>query len=224
MNNKYKLIVFDWDGTLMDSEAQIVACMKLAIEDLQLEYRGSDAIKNIIGLGLYEACSTLYPESTLDLSQQLTERYRYHFLSDGVLPAALFAGARKLLHSLEQTGHFLAVATGKGRSGLERSLKETGTGHLFHATRCADESRSKPHPEMLQDIMAYLGIESGHTLMIGDTEYDIQMAHNAGASAVAVSYGVHDKRRLMSEQPLACVDSIEELGQWFNLAHNLSGD
>lgn len=218
MNDKYNLIVFDWDGTLMDSEAQIVACMKLAIEDLQLEVRDSDAIKNIIGLGLREAVSTLYPGSAPDLHQPLTDRYRYHFLSGQVLSADLFAGAKKLLQGLAQNGYFLAVATGKGRSGLDQSLKETGVASLFHTTRCADESRSKPHPEMLQDIMDHLGIESRHTLMIGDTEYDIQMAHNAGASAVAVSYGVHDKQRLVSERPLACVDSIEELGHWFNLA------
>ena len=108
----------------------------------------------------------------------------------------------------------MAIATGKGRAGLDRSLDETGSKGLFHITRCADESLSKPHPQMLLDIMAVLNVEPSQTLMIGDTEYDMQMATTAGAQAVAVSYGVHEKKRLLSCNPIACVDSVEELRRW----------
>jgi phosphoglycolate phosphatase len=144
----------------------------------------------------------------------LTARYRHHFLEVNQTPSLLFDGAKTMLHELHDQGHFLAVATGKGRHGLNMVFDETGTGDYFHVSRCADESFSKPHPEMLMYIMDYLGVEADDTLMIGDTEYDLQMANNARVKSVAVSYGVHDKQRLLDQQPVACVDSIDELRDW----------
>lgn len=210
---QHKLIVFDWDGTLMDSEARIVACMQAAIADLALPPRSVEQIRNIIGLGLREAVNTLFEEISAVDYQAVIDRYRYHFLVGDNTPSLLFDGVVPMLDSLLQKGHFLAVATGKGRQGLDKVLDETGLQKVFHATKCADETFSKPHPQMLLEIMDELGMEPEDTLMVGDTEYDLQMAGNAGTAALAVSYGVHNKQRLLDCGPLACVDSVTELSR-----------
>ncbi len=217
-----QLIVFDWDGTLMDSEGEILACMRAAINDLGLEPRTDEQLKNIIGLGLQEALRTLYPEGEPGELAQLTSRYRHHYLDVKRRPSELFPGARQMIEELHQAGHFLAVATGKGRQGLNRVLTETGLADYFHTTRCADECHSKPHPQMLHEIMDYLGIEPGSALMIGDTEYDLQMAVNAGVKSLGVSYGVHARQRLLDCNPLDCLDSIEELHAWLKDKINLA--
>ncbi len=208
-----RLVVFDWDGTLMDSEVQIVACMQAAIADLGLEPRGTEAVKNIIGLGLQEAVAVLYPGSGADLITALADRYRAHWLG-GARRSPLFPGVEETLYLLKDEGFQLAVATGKGRRGLDKVLGETGLGKLFDVTRCSDETRSKPHPLMLNQIMHQVGADPGQTLMIGDTEYDMEMARNAGAHPVAVSYGVHEVERLQRHAPLTCLDRITELGDW----------
>ena len=211
---QHKLIVFDWDGTLMDSEARIVACMQGAIADLGMAERSVEQIRNIIGLGLRESVASLFPGLSDQDYQALVTRYRHHFLVGDQTPSPLFEGVVSLLTDLLDKGHFLAVATGKGRQGLDKVLAETGLGQVFHATRCADETFSKPHPQMLLDIMDYLGMYARQTLMIGDTEYDMQMASNAGTDALAVSYGVHSKQRLLDCRPLSCVDTIADLSAW----------
>ncbi len=208
-----KLIVFDWDGTLMDSEAHIVECMRAAISDLSLEPRSDEQIKNIIGLGLNEAVSGLYPGAEANLVEAMAERYRVHWLACES-PSELFPGAAATLELLKQEGFSLAVATGKGRRGLDKVLHETGLGPLFDATRCSDETRSKPHPLMLEQLMQELHWAPQQTLMIGDTEYDMAMAANAGTHAIAVSYGVHACPRLLQHAPLTCLDRITELGDW----------
>jgi len=216
MNQPFSLLVFDWDGTLMDSEARIVACIRAAIEDLQLEPRDDASIRNIIGLGLTEAINVLYPGSDTAFHTAMIDRYRYHFLTANPTRSELFAGAEETLQQLADTGYLLAVATGKGRRGLDMVLEETGLGRFFHATRCSDETFSKPHPLMLEQLMDELGAEPGETLMIGDTEYDLQMATNARAAALAVSYGVHARERLLQHQPLHCIDAISELPAWLD--------
>jgi phosphoglycolate phosphatase len=212
--NQFQLIVFDWDGTLIDSEARIVNCMRAAITDLQLPARSHDEMRNVIGLGLQEALNTLYPESDVSVYQDLVERYRHHFLFQDDTPSELFAGVEALLRTLTERGHYIAIATGKGRVGLDKALDDTGLRNYFDYTRCADETRSKPHPQMLEEIMERLGVEPNDTVMIGDTEYDMQMANNAGTSALAVSYGVHEKQRLLACNPLDCVDDISALHAW----------
>lgn len=219
MTQRFTLLVFDWDGTLMDSEARIVACIEAAIDDLRLEPREVASIRNIIGLGLTEAISTLYPGSDTALHRAMTERYRYHFLTANPTASELFAGAEETVRALSEAGYLLAVATGKGRRGLDRVLEETGLGRYFHATRCADETFSKPHPQMLEELMDELGAQPGETLMIGDTEYDMQMAVNARTHALAVSYGVHEKERLLRHNPLHCLDAITELDAWLQAYH-----
>jgi phosphoglycolate phosphatase len=210
----YKLLVFDWDGTLMDSEARIVSCLSMTLSDLALPALGRDALLNVIGLGLPEAVGTLLPEADANLVRRFIDRYRYHFLSDHHAPAVLFPGARETLATLDERGYLLAVATGKGRRGLDQSLDDTACRALFAVTRCADETASKPNPRMLLEIMDVAGVGPGETLMIGDTEYDLQMARNAGARALAVSYGVHTRERLLSCEPLGCLDAVTDIVPW----------
>jgi phosphoglycolate phosphatase len=208
----YKLLVFDWDGTLMDSEAGIVACMQAAFRDLGLEVPSREAVRNIIGLGLSEAIESILPDGfDQDLVGKLVTGYRRHFLDEGRGKSELFPAVEETLERLEQSGYLLAVATGKGRPGLDRVLEETGLGRYFIATRCADETFSKPHPQMLNELVEFAGVEAAETLMIGDTEYDLQMANNAGTASIAVSYGVHEVNRLLRHGPVACVDAVDEL-------------
>lgn len=216
MTGGFKLLVFDWDGTLMDSAARIVACFNAAIVDATLEPLPDAAIRNIIGLGLREALDELVPGADSVLRQQLVDRYRHHFLSANQTPSPLFPGADAMVRDLGEQGYFLAVATGKGRQGLNQVLEETGCKGLFHATRCADETFSKPHPQMLLELMSELCVTPAETLMIGDTEYDLQMARNAGTAALGVSYGAHERERLLKCEPLACFDSLEDLRGWLS--------
>ena len=211
MNNRFKLLVFDWDGTLMDSEARIVDCVRAAFVDMGLEVPANEQIRDIIGLGLKEAVNTLFPGADEAMSRGIVERYRHHFLVENETPSRLFEGARETLAYLETEGYLLAVATGKSRRGLNESLEETGLGGLFEATRCADETFSKPHPEMLLQLMDELGVVPADTLMIGDTEYDMEMAANAGTRKLGVSYGVHSAERLARHRPLGVADSVSQI-------------
>ena len=213
MPEAIRLIVFDWDGTLMDSETQIVHSMFGAIRDMQLESRTADECRNIIGLGLKEAIDSLYPGRDEQFSRQFVDSYRHHWFTQAD-DSELFPGARETLLLLREAGFELAIATGKGRTGLERVLKHTELESMFSVTRCSDETRSKPHPQMLEEILQETGIEAANTLMVGDTEYDMNMAIQAGVHPVAVSYGVHERGRLMAHQPLACLDTISELVDW----------
>lgn len=214
MNHNAKLIVFDWDGTIMDSVSHIVSCLKIAITELNLDPKTDNELKNIIGLGLREALVALYPQGTDDEFTELTDRYRKHFFDQEHEDCELFTGARELIEELHEQDYFLAVATGKGRNGLDKVLQETGMEKYFPVTRCADESHSKPHPQMLLDIIDWYGVEAKETIMIGDTEYDLQMANNAATHSIGVTYGVHEERRLRGCKPLTCVDNINDLHQW----------
>ena len=217
MADEFKLLVFDWDGTLMDSAAHIVYCMRHAIHDSGLPAKDDAAIRNIIGLGLSEALHTLFPQGDAPLHEALTQRYRHHFLSGTHAPSGLFAGADAALGALSDAGYLLAVATGKGRQGLDHVLDQTGLKKRFHASRCVDEAPSKPHPKMLFDLMDTLDVTPDATLMIGDTEYDMHMARNAGVPALGVSYGVHGRERLLQSGALDCLDAIHELPGWLSL-------
>lgn len=211
---KFKLLVFDWDGTLMDSEARIVACVEAAVEDIGLPSPGREAIRNIIGLGLREAVHSLFPDADDHLHLDIAERYRSHFFSTTESPSVLFQGAREVIETLYNEGYLLAVATGKGRSGLDHALEVTELRDFFHTTRCADETFSKPHPEMLHQIIEEMGVLPRQALMIGDTEYDLQMAANAKVPALGVTYGVHERERLMRHKPLACLCQVTDIPPW----------
>ena len=214
MQKDYKLLIFDWDGTLIDSQHGIVSCMKSAMRDVGLPVLNDDEIQNIIGLGLYEAITTLYPNVTEDHYTKLVDRYRHHFLSmEQSLP---FEGVPAALNQLYAQGYVMAVATGKGRVGLERALQSIQFGHVFKATRCADETQSKPHPQMLYEILDELQVSAESALMVGDTEYDLAMAQSAEVDCVAVSYGVHDIERLHQYSPVQTLNHFSELLPWLS--------
>ncbi|MEW6164351.1 MAG: HAD-IA family hydrolase [Pseudomonadota bacterium] len=210
---RYELIVFDWDGTLMDSASMIVHCVQSAARDLGLEPPADERARHIIGLGLGDALRHALPNLPENRYEELVERYRHHYLSrDHEL--ALFAGAGELVRRLAEDGHWLGVATGKSRRGLDRALEHSGVGEYFHATRCADECHSKPHPQMLEELMSEFAVAPDATLMIGDTTHDLLMARNAGVDAVAVSYGAHPGESLEAEGPLYCAASLDDLACW----------
>jgi phosphoglycolate phosphatase len=213
---KFDLLIFDWDGTLMDSEAHIVACVEAAVNDLNLPVPSQSAIRDIIGLGLLEAVNILFPGHKEGLHLEIANRYRVHFFKDSGSPSQLFEGAREVLSELLHQGYLLAVATGKGRKGLDYALESTGLAGFFHLTRCADETYSKPHPEMLNQILEQTGVEAKQALMIGDTEYDLEMAVNAGMPSLGVTYGTHSLARLLKHKPLACVDRVTEIPRWLS--------
>lgn len=214
MSSKYELLIFDWDGTLIDSEASIVQSMQAAITDLALAPRTDRQVRHVIGLGLREALEALYPSQTDEAYGALTARYKYHFLSDE--PAQPFPGVADLMRRLDASGYLLAVATGKGRAGLNRALDQVGFGHVFSASRCADETRSKPHPQMLEELVAFYGTARENAIMIGDTSYDLDMAKNAGMDAIAVCTGVHDKSILLQSGPVACLEAVTALWDWLD--------
>ena len=210
----YKLIIFDWDGTLMDSQARIVACLQASASDLALQHLSEARLKKIIGLGLREAILELYPQLSEQLVTQFADRYRYHFVTANETPSGLFADVQLMLDQLIAKGFMLAVATGKARRGLDRVLKDTGLNEYFHGSRCADETRSKPHPQMLEELLDEFGVLSQDAIMVGDTEYDLLMARSLDMDALAVSYGVHDKNELIKHKPVSCVDSISAMSEW----------
>lgn len=216
MKHKFELLVFDWDGTLMDSVEHIASSLAAAAIDLDMEDLGQQRYRDIIGLGLKEAMQALYPQAGQIETEALCERYRYHYVEVNKVKSDLFDGAQEMLNDLRSKDLKLAVATGKARVGLERVFTDTGYGEFFHASRCSDESGSKPQPHMLNELMQELNVEPDKTLMIGDTEYDMAMAKNAGTHGLAVSYGVHNCERLQQHNPLACLPSMDELSGWLH--------
>jgi phosphoglycolate phosphatase len=210
---RFELIVFDWDGTLMDSAGAIVASLQGACSDLGLPVPSEEGARYVIGLGLRDAMAHILPDVEPSIYPSISERYRDHFLRHDP-DTTLFAGAAELVASLHEAGFLLAVATGKGRRGLERSLAATGLKRYFHATRCADEGFSKPHPGMLEALMEELGMVPEKALMIGDTTHDMEMARAAGVASLGVAYGAHGKAALLEYAPLACVEDFAELRRW----------
>ena len=213
MPKRFDLIVFDWDGTLADSTQMIVECIRQASAEAGLPMPEPAAASNIIGLGLREAIAVLFGSLSDSQYELLTARYRHHYFARDQ-QTLLFEGAAQAIGELEQQGFMLAVATGKGRNGLNRSLVDSGIAHHIHASRCADECLSKPHPQMLMEIMDELGVEAERTLMVGDTSYDLQMARNAQVASLAVSYGAHALEDLLPHAPLAHFDQFTKLNQW----------
>jgi phosphoglycolate phosphatase len=213
---RYNLLVFDWDGTVADSVHHIVTAMEAAIDAVQLPVRTPEQIRGIIGLGMYEAARALYPDVEEDLCREMVTHYGRNYLLTTKGNTVLFPGVRDTLEQLRESGYLLAVATGKSRRGLERVFAETGIKDYFHTSRCADETFSKPHPQMLHEIMQALGAEPGRSLMIGDSHHDLQMAINADVGAIAVSYGAQPVHRLLEFKPLTTLDHMAELPVWLN--------
>ncbi len=212
---QFDLLVFDWDGTLMDSTPTIIKCIQSAAKDLGLPVPADSAAAFVIGLSLPAAMQAVLPDADPRMHAKMVERYRFHYLTrDHEL--TLFTGVRDMLNDLSQQGYFLAVATGKSRVGLSRALHTANLTSVFDATRCADETFSKPHPAMLQEITRELGQDMRRTVMIGDTTHDLQMAKNAGAGGVAVEFGAHPAHELAEMAPLYSAKSIHDLHAWLN--------
>ena len=216
-HRRYDLVVFDWDGTLFDSTTLIVRCMQAACRDLDLTVPSDADAAYVIGLGLHDALQYAVPGLAPERYPELGRRYRHHYFARQH-ELVLFPGTLEMLQSLKERNHGLAVATGKSRRGLDEALAHAQLACLFDATRTADETAGKPHPLMLQELMAELGAEPGRTLMIGDTTHDLQLAVNAGTDRVAVSFGAHDTQALHEHGPLFVAHSTRELHQWL-LAH-----
>ncbi len=216
MAKDFDLLVFDWDGTLLDSTQCIVGAVQAACRDLGLPEPSHELACHVIGLGLVDALRHSAPDISRQKLELMVDRYKFHYLArDREL--CLFDGVYELVRKLHSQGQLLAVATGKSRVGLDRALQTSGLGAYFSATRCADECFSKPHPQMLEELMDELCVTAERTLMIGDTTHDLQMAHNAGVASLAVSYGAHPVEQLAAMNPLGCVHSVSELNEWLHV-------
>jgi phosphoglycolate phosphatase len=209
--HNYKLVIFDWDGTLMDSVDRIVFSMQATAIALSFEPPSYDTAKQIIGLSLPKAIFTLFPNANEEQMQLLTAQYKHQYVEVNTTPTPLFKHSLELLVNLKQENKLLAVATGKARAGLQRVWQDSDTEHFFHASRCADESISKPDPDMINSLLKELNIEKHEAVMIGDTSYDLEMAQRAGVDSIGITHGVHDNKVLSQYQPRAIVDSLAEL-------------
>ena len=209
---KYRLLVFDWDGTIIDSASTIAECIRDASRELGVEVPERERASHVIGLGLHDAMRIAVPALPAQRYPEFVDSYRKHFLArkDAM---QLFEGMRALLAELSQK-HLLAVATGKGRAGLDRDLDYHGLKPLLTASRCADETNPKPHPAMLMELMEELSVQKERSVMIGDTSHDLEMARAAGVDALAVTYGAHPEEGLRACGPLGCVSSVLQLREW----------
>jgi phosphoglycolate phosphatase len=213
MSKRYDLIVFDWDGTLMDSTAIIAGSIQSACRDLDLTVPDDETARHVIGLGLMQALRHAVPDAPEAMYEPLVARYRHHFLSqDQTIP--LFEGAREMIVELHEAGYNLGVATGKNCAGLNRVLESTGLGRYFHATRTAEQTMSKPNPAMLFELMDELAVSVERTLMVGDTTHDVQLALNAGVDVLAVSFGAHPADQLRALNPLGLMNDVGQLRTW----------
>lgn len=210
MSARWDLVVFDWDGTLMDSTAAITRSIQAACREVGVAEPARAQAAYVIGLGLADALRHVAPDVSPADYDRIAQAYRRHYFAQA-RELVLFDGVAWLLRELRERGMRLAVATGKSRTGLELALEQSGLRSMFDTTRTADETASKPHPQMLLEIMEELAADAGSTLMIGDTTHDLEMARNAGTAAVGVSYGAHRAEELACLQPLCVTDSVAGL-------------
>jgi phosphoglycolate phosphatase len=210
---RFDLIVFDWDGTLFDSTALIARCIQAAAVDLGLPVPSDEAASHVIGLGLTEALQHAVPSLPAARYPELGQRYRHHYF-ERQHELVLFPGTLEMLHALKARNHWLAVATGKSRRGLDEALQTVQLHGLFDATRTADETAGKPHPRMLHELMAAIGTAPERTLMVGDTTHDLQLARNAGTASVGVSFGAHAPDAFADLGPLHVAHSTADLADW----------
>ena len=207
---QYQLVIFDWDGTLMDSIGKIVDCMQSVASDLSLLVPTEQQVRDIIGLSILPAMQKLFPDSP-DKYDDLLEAYKNYYLNINSTPSPLFEGIESVLSQIQANGQTLAIATGKRRAGLDRMLTETGLGKFFVATRSADEAESKPHPSMINSLLEEFNIAPEQAVMIGDSKLDIAMANNAGVNSIGVTYGAHSLEDLLSQKPTATVNKPAEI-------------
>jgi len=209
---RYRLLVFDWDGTIIDSATTIAQCIRLAAGDLGLEVPTVEQARHVIGLGLHDALRAAVPGLAAERTADFVARYREHFRAREE-EMGLFGGMRELVAALSEK-RMLGIATGKSRRGLDRALDATGLRPYFRASRCADETNPKPDPAMLRELIQELDVALESALMIGDTSHDMEMARAAGVDALAVAYGAHPEQGLRACAPRDCVASVAELREW----------
>ncbi len=210
---KYAAVIFDWDGTVMDSTHSIVVAIQAAARDLGLEVPESSQASWVIGLSLESALYRCVPQLDANTMPKFLERYRHHYFGSDH-EQQLFDGIGSLLSDIKQQNVRIAVATGKSRVGLNRSLGRSGLEDLFDATRTADETRSKPDPKMLFELLEEFMLEPNQVLMVGDTTHDINMAHNAGVDSLAVTYGAHDPDTLHRASPTVILNTVDQMREW----------
>ncbi len=210
---QFDLIVFDWDGTLFDSTALIVRCIQNACIDLGVAVPSAGQAAYVIGLGLRDALEHAVPDLPAQRYGELAQRYRHHYIASQH-ELSLFEGTLAMLRELKTRHHWLAVATGKGRQGLNDALAHAELVGMFDGTRTADETASKPHPRMLLELIDEFGVRAERTLMIGDTTHDLQLALNAGTASLGVSFGAHDHEAFTAFEPRFVAHSTAELHRW----------
>lgn len=210
----YQLIIFDWDGTIMDSAQKISNCIRASARDVGLEVPTTEQAKSIIGLGLSEAMRRLFPAATNAQLIAMVDVYKYHFVTADGTEQKLFDGVVEGLRSLEDAGAVLAVATGKSRQGLDRAFAVSQLKHHFITSRCADETRSKPHPQMLYEILEFTAIEPQKAIMVGDTTFDLDMASNANIAGLGAGYGVHSEQMLLDSKALSVQQQFNGVIAW----------
>ena len=213
MKNKFDLIIFDWDGTLVDSVDWIVQCLTKAAVDHGCIAPNEQDVKDIIGLSIHKALDKLFPDLDVEIRPKLIASYSEVFFSRQISKQDMFVGVDEMLIQLKQSGYQLAVATGKSRHGLNKAMQGTGLEDFFHVTKCADETASKPNPDMLDEIIKEMGVAKERVLMIGDSTHDMQMAINAGVSSVAVLCGANSDQQLQQYKPLLNLQQTSELLQ-----------
>jgi phosphoglycolate phosphatase len=208
---QYELIIFDWDGTLSDSVSLIAECMQSTAVEHNLAVPSHQQASDIIGLGLGQAIKTLFPPADQQLIDRLSQTYSKHYRQRSQGPSHFFPDVLEVLQALKDKGYLLAVATGKSHAGLNRELLASGLEGFFDATRCADQTASKPDPLMLQQLLDQFNVSADQSIMVGDTEYDMEMAMRKRMPRLAVSYGAHESERLLKYQPVACIDHFSEI-------------
>ncbi|MGD9888507.1 MAG: HAD-IA family hydrolase [Halothiobacillaceae bacterium] len=209
-----KMVAFDWDGTLMDSTERIVSSFQNAMRATNLAVLPPEPIMAIIGLGLPEATAALFPDLDVAAQKHLAQVYQQYYFELDPTPMRLYAGAEDLLADLAARGFWLSVATGKSRRGLNEVLASTNLGRYFFATRCAEETLSKPDPLMLRELMFEAKAEPAECLMVGDTQFDLDMARYAKMPSVGVTHGAHGHEELLKSEPVTLVKDLHELALW----------
>ena len=210
--NKFKLVIFDWDVTVMDSVPKIVNCLRNTAPELGIDIPSEQQAKYVIGLSLAKAAEVLFPAHA-HLNDELVAGYKAQYRELDVTPTPLFADVETVLKQLSEAGMQLAVATGKGREGIDRLLNESGLGQYFVNVKCSDDAKSKPSPDMLEQILHEQGIAKRDAVMIGDSQLDMAMANAAGIACIGVSFGAHSPAQLQKHTPLCVVDSYQQLLQ-----------
>lgn len=210
----YQLIIFDWDGTIMDSAQKISNCIQASAREVGLVEPSTEQAKSIIGLGLFEAMRHLFPSASEAQIRAIIDAYKHHFVTTDDTEQKLFEGVEEGLQALENAGAVLAVATGKSRAGLDRAFGAHDLEHHFLSSRCADETRSKPHPQMLHEILDFTAIEPHKAIMVGDTTYDLDMAANAKMAGLGAGYGVHSEQMLLDSKALSVQPNFKAVVAW----------